>query len=429
MEYAMSALSKKFEQEAPVDTAIAPLSGLLNGMPDVSSPLPGMAEAFAIGHLSKVPQEMTALPGMAEQAANLAAFAAGQAATSNHPPSRPPASYQQQIMNIAALLKQPSAPVTKAGPLPTLSSNSTQEQSLFDKLSGMNAGFGFNYHKDDKNPGWVPFGGIHPDIEEFCEHFKIDERGMTRLNECMTQRRKDTWDDDLARLWEDCEGCQRNPTALVMKKVSDMYAGTFVGILQGKNPEVIAIGKKYKLDVEAKRRLEEALMKRDEAERKQILADMDLHLAATSNTSKCVMRLLSFLMKGNPMPAPPKPSDEKEEKDKQDILDVKRGDDRGKGSSRSSDDRSRGDSRRSWDDRNSRGRDDKRSWNDSKSGSWDDRDRRSRDDKYEERGSRNQDRNRSRSRYRSRSRKRSRSRNRSRSRGNHASHSRGGGSW
>merc|ERR1712066_1013253 len=89
---------------------------------------------------------------------------------------------------------------------------------------------GFSLHGEGD---WVPFGGIHPDIEEFCEHYGIDERATERLNEIMTQRRQSTWNEDLARFWEDCETAKsnprHNPTRLVMKKVTDMYNGTFVG--------------------------------------------------------------------------------------------------------------------------------------------------------------------------------------------------------
>jgi hypothetical protein len=213
----------------------------------------------------------------------------------------------------------PAPPDAKVGPSP----------SLFSRLSVKKAAMGFSLHIDDTDPNWVPFGGIHPDIEEFCEHFQIDERGMQRLNECMTQRRMKTWDDDLARLWEDCSGCHRNPTALVMKKVTDMYNGKFVGSVSGKDADVNAMAKKYKIDREAQKRMEEALLDKEMLEKSQIITEMKKHLEATNSPSKCVMRLLSFVMKGNPMPAAPKPRENDGEEGDEDAqkraLDQKRG--------------------------------------------------------------------------------------------------------
>lgn len=217
---------------------------------------------------------------------------------------------------------------------------------------------GFALHQDDDNPFWTPFGGIHPDVEELCQRFDIDERAMKRLNECMCTRRLDTWTEDLERLWEDCEHSKNkgtNPTALLMKKVTDMYNGVFVA-KTGKDKDVRDLAKKYKFDDEAKRRLEEAVVLKDPDEKKKILKEMHAHLDITHNTSKCVMRLLSYIMKDRPLPHPtegPKGKGEGKGKGKDD-------DRKGKGKGdRDRDDRDRDRDRDRRDDRRDR-RDDRR---------------------------------------------------------------------
>jgi len=200
---------------------------------------------------------------------------------------------------------------------------------------------GFALHQDDDNPFWTPFGGIHPDVEELCQRFDIDERAMKRLNECMSTRRLDTWTEDLERLWEDCEHSKTkgtNPTALLMKKVTDMYNGTFVA-KTGKDKDVRDLAKKYKFDEEARRRLEEALVLKDPEVKKKILKEMGPHLDITHNTSKCVMRLLSFIMKDRPLPHP-SDSGPKGDKGKGKGKDDK-GKGKGKGKDRDERDRSR----------------------------------------------------------------------------------------
>merc|ERR1712048_150196 len=145
----------------------------------------------------------------------------------------------------------------------------------------------------------------------FCEEFGIDERGKKRLNDCMTQRRRDTWNEDLARLWEDAEEAKGNPTRLVMKKVTDMYNGTFVGYVACKDKDVLKLSKKYKIDKRATRTLAEAMerLKSEEAKSKALL-EIDKHLETSNKPSQCCMRLLSFVMTGQPLPPPPKPRED-----------------------------------------------------------------------------------------------------------------------
>merc|ERR1712137_1526770 len=218
------------------------------------------------------------------------------------------------------------------------------------------------------------FDGIHPEIEEFCEHFNIDDRAKHRFNTCMTSRREETWAEDMARLYEDCEHAmtkKSNPTALLMKKVSDMYKGTFVGKKPVKDKEVREFGAKYNIDAEARHRLEEALTFKEPEEKTQILNDIAPHLEASNSTSKCVMRMLSYIMKNQPLPKAPekgkKGKGKGKDKDKDDRWrDDRRGDrgDRGRGDRG---DRDRGDRDRGYRD-NGRRDDDKddgdRSWRD-----------------------------------------------------------------
>merc|ERR1712039_470077 len=89
------------------------------------------------------------------------------------------------------------------------------------------------------------------------------------------------------------------------KKVSDMYKGTFVGKKPVKDKEVREFGAKYNIDAEARHRLEEALTFKEPEEKTQILNDIAPHLEASNSTSKCVMRMLSYIMKNQPLPKAP----------------------------------------------------------------------------------------------------------------------------
>merc|ERR1711972_1015819 len=159
---------------------------------------------------------------------------------------------------------------------------------------------------------------------------------MGRFNTCMTSRREETWADDMARLYEDCEHAlqkKSNPTALLMKKVSDMYKGTFVGKKPVKDKEVREFAGKYKIDAEARHRLEEALTFKEPEEKTALLAEIAPHLEASNSTSKCVMRMLSFIMKNQPLPAAPKFDPDRPRKGKG----------KGKGKDKDNDDRDRRD--------------------------------------------------------------------------------------
>eukprot|EP00928_Gymnodinium_smaydae_P094354 TRINITY_DN7910_c0_g1_i1.p1 TRINITY_DN7910_c0_g1~~TRINITY_DN7910_c0_g1_i1.p1 ORF type:complete len:306 (-),score=72.14 TRINITY_DN7910_c0_g1_i1:362-1279(-) len=149
----------------------------------------------------------------------------------------------------------------------------------------------------------MPFDGVHPEIEEMCQRYNVDERAMRRLNTCMKERRQDTWTEDMEKLWEVCEGARNNPSALLMKKVNDMYAGTFLGKIKVKDAKVQELAKKYKLDDMAKQQLAEALIHREE-QRTYILTNVERHLETANSASKTVMRLLSFIMKNQPLPEP-----------------------------------------------------------------------------------------------------------------------------
>merc|ERR1719401_1103030 len=102
---------------------------------------------------------------------------------------------------------------------------------------------------------------IDPDIQEFCDRFQIDAR-MTRMLNDELNKRPDTWEGDLLALYEIIEQA-RVPAGLLMVKIREMQAGTFVGKPKP-DKEISELGKKYRLDDSAVQRLTEVLAKRED---------------------------------------------------------------------------------------------------------------------------------------------------------------------
>merc|ERR1712217_872748 len=116
-----------------------------------------------------------------------------------------------------------------------------------------------------------------------------------------------------------------------------MYNGTFVGAVAIKDADIIRLARKFKLDKEAQRRLEEAVMRLEKEEKDKTMHEIEKHLETSNATSKCVMRLLSFIMTGKKIPKAPEPKDQpdKPEKDRNGDREArKRGSDRRRDDSR-----------------------------------------------------------------------------------------------
>merc|ERR1712050_474367 len=134
---------------------------------------------------------------------------------------------------------------------------------------------------------------------EFCQHFSIDER-ITRLLNDELHKRPDTWEGDLLALWEIIETA-RVPAGLLMVKLKEMQAGTFVGKPKP-DKEVEALCKKYKIDETATQRLAEVMAKRDD--KKADLEKIDRHLRVSNKPSALVMMMLGKLRKGEEIGEP-----------------------------------------------------------------------------------------------------------------------------
>ncbi|CAE7851713.1 unnamed protein product [Symbiodinium microadriaticum] len=69
---------------------------------------------------------------------------------------------------------------------------------------------------------------LDPDIQQLAYTFKIDAGLTQKLNDIMIEKRMNTWEQDLARLYEILKDAH-TPAAMLNLKVKDMQKGTFVG--------------------------------------------------------------------------------------------------------------------------------------------------------------------------------------------------------
>lgn len=143
---------------------------------------------------------------------------------------------------------------------------------------------------------------IEPDIQELCDHFKMDREVASRMNTVMKRWRMNTWDDDIKKLYEVCEQCKGHPAGLVMKKLTDMANGLFVSKIK-KDKDIEALAKKYKLDDMAKTKLTEAMQPREETKEEDLIM-IEKHLKTARNPSMLTMSLLRYIHKEEPLPEP-----------------------------------------------------------------------------------------------------------------------------
>lgn len=240
----------------------------------------------------------------------------------------------------------------------------------------------------------TPDSDINPDVREFADHFRLDERITKRLNDTM-KLRQETFEGDMIALYENLETA-RHPPGLLSVKLKEMEEGVFLG--KGKpDPDVQELAAKYKLDDQASRKLSEVLKMRP-ATRENDIIKIGEHLEGSTRPSAMVMTMLSRLRAGESLgavpPPVPKPTVSFFERQKESERSGGVG---GSGGDRGSGDRGGGD----------RGGGD-RSGGDRRSGgtSAADRDRERDRDRDRGRRSRSYDRDRRRSRSRSRDRRR-----------------------
>merc|ERR1740121_3565972 len=182
-------------------------------------------------------------------------------------------------------------------------------------------------------PGAAPAGDaaaagsseMDPDVQEFCDKFVIEPRVARMLNDELNKR-PETWEGDLLALYEIIEQA-RVPAGLLMVKIREMQAGTFVGKPKP-DKEVLEMGKKYKLDDSATQRLAEVLAKREN--RASDIEKLEKHLKVSNKPSALVMMLLGKFRRGEDIGEPEfkaAPGSYRYEKDVKKDFDLKGGDD------------------------------------------------------------------------------------------------------
>lgn len=139
---------------------------------------------------------------------------------------------------------------------------------------------------------------LDPDIQQLAYTFKIDAGLTQKLNDIMIEKRMNTWEQDLERLYEILKDAH-TPAAMLNLKVKDMQKGTFVGKAKC-GPRVRELARRHKLDKGAATKLEEAMSMR-EAMGKDVEKDivlLDEHLTASNKPSALVSMKLESLRKG-----------------------------------------------------------------------------------------------------------------------------------
>merc|ERR1719230_1563965 len=115
---------------------------------------------------------------------------------------------------------------------------------------------------------------VDPEVMELAHHCGLSDKQTRELNTAL-KKRPDTFEDDLAALWDAMEDA-RHPAGLLMAKVKQMNEGNFVGRPE-KDKELDRLVKKYNLDANAHRKLAEVLISRKEKKAKDLEA-LEMHL-------------------------------------------------------------------------------------------------------------------------------------------------------
>jgi len=152
-------------------------------------------------------------------------------------------------------------------------------------------------------PGAIPPppelpGVVDPDVADLCEHYEVEDRVMQILNDAMKERRE-TFDTDILGLWESLQTA-RSPAGLLMAKIRMMKDGTFVGKV-APPPEVKRVIDKYRLDMDARTKLTDFILKRPETSTAD-LWEVERRLENSGKPSAVVMTMIVALQKGTRLP-------------------------------------------------------------------------------------------------------------------------------
>merc|ERR1719210_167278 len=135
---------------------------------------------------------------------------------------------------------------------------------------------------------------IDPDVQELGEYYNIEDRWIKRLNETM-RKRKDTKEQDLAKLYEVLERA-RSPTGLLTVKIGEMECGQFVGKIKP-DKDVERLARKFKLDEHVSSRLTELVVRR-KARKEDDLNKIEQHLRYCKRPSAMATLLAGKLLEG-----------------------------------------------------------------------------------------------------------------------------------
>jgi len=144
-----------------------------------------------------------------------------------------------------------------------------------------------------------------PDILELFDHFHLDNRHLRRFAAVM-ERRQDTFESDMLKLWELCEQA-RSPEGMFVSKMREMEDGNFIGKTVP-DANLIALSKKYKLDFEAETKLSDVLAKYGKERRLEYMGELEKHLETSSRPSAMVMMSLRKIGEGQPLGKPGAPA-------------------------------------------------------------------------------------------------------------------------
>lgn len=143
--------------------------------------------------------------------------------------------------------------------------------------------------KEDVNPDL-----LDPDVRKLGDHFNIEDRWLVRLDELM-RRRKDTKDQDLAKLYEVLEQA-RSPTGLLVAKLGEMECGQFVGkVKPDRNIERLAT--RYNLDTRVVSRLTELRVRRKKSQTEDFNR-LEQHLSLCKRPSATATLLIGKVLEG-----------------------------------------------------------------------------------------------------------------------------------
>jgi len=132
------------------------------------------------------------------------------------------------------------------------------------------------------------------DVRKLGDHFNIEDRWLVRLDELM-RRRRDTKEQDLAKLYEVLEQA-RSPTGLLVAKLGEMECGQFVGkVKPDRNIERLAT--RYNLDTRVVSRLTELRVRRKRTQQEDFNR-LEQHLSLCKRPSATATLLIGKLLEG-----------------------------------------------------------------------------------------------------------------------------------